>query len=84
MERTEKLQKRGKAIARMGLVEWEGSGKHSFRVATPSLRGRQQWHRVAGDWKSASCTCLEWEEHKNEREFFCEHKWAVHFQQIGA
>lgn len=82
----ERLQKRGQAIAAMGLVERDQSHLDnnelsSFVVLTPSLRGRQQSYKVTiNNEGRIRCNCLAFEEDNN---FTCEHIHAVnaHFEQ---
>lgn len=68
--------KRGKAIAKMGLVE-QLANSH-FKVFTPYLRGYQRAYTVNSDKPNSFCSCLEYE-CANDREFMCEHKWAIWF-----
>lgn len=81
----ERLQKRGQAIAAMGLVERDQANLDnelsSFIVSTPSLRGRQQSYKVTiNNEGTIRCNCLAFEEDNN---FTCEHIHAVnaHFEQ---
>ena len=69
-------EKRGKAIAAMGLVD--RNGVH-FNVAVPSLRGRQTSYQVGRDEAGAiRCNCLEFEEIiADDSNFRCEHILAV-------
>ena len=69
-------EKRGKAIAAMGLVDRDGD---HFNVAVPSLRGRQTSYRVGRDETGAiRCNCLEFEEIiADDSSFRCEHILAV-------
>ena len=78
----ERREKRAKSIAAMGLVNREGD---KFRVATPSLRGRQTSYEV---WRDAAgkirCNCLEFEEAVvQEASFRCEHILAVKFSLLA-
>jgi hypothetical protein len=68
--------KRAQSIAAMGLVKREGD---RFKVATPTLRGRQSAYEV---WRDAQgkirCSCLEFTEFATEDTAFrCEHILAV-------
>src|SRR5918912_2185095 len=68
--------KRAQGIAAMGLVSREGD---SFRVATPTLRGRKTSYEV---WRDEAgkvrCSCLEFEEQSaDEPGYRCEHILAV-------
>ena len=76
----EKLKRRGAAIAKMRLVR--RISEREIEVFTPSLRGHQTKQTVFGDWQAARCTCLEYEA-ANDRNFFCEHKWAVYYAANG-
>jgi hypothetical protein len=72
----EQREKRAQAIAAMNLVTREGD---RFRVATPSLRGKQAAYEV---WRDANgkvcCSCLEFEElSTGDPTFRCEHILAV-------
>ena len=68
--------KRAQGIAAMGLVTREGD---RFRVATPTLRGRQSHYEV---WRDGGgkvrCSCLEFSEYATtDAAFRCEHILAV-------
>jgi hypothetical protein len=68
--------KRAQSIAAMGLVSREGE---RFKVATPTMRGRQASYEV---WRDAHnrvrCSCLEFTEFAAEDTAFrCEHILAV-------
>lgn len=74
----EKIEKRAKSIAAMGLVNRDGD---LFRVSTPSLRGRQTSFEVRrDDVGKIRCNCLEFEEAViGDSKFRCEHILAVKF-----
>ena len=69
-------EKRGKAIAAMGLVDRDGD---HFNVSVPSLRGRQSSYQVGREASGAiRCNCLEFEEIiADDSSFRCEHILAV-------
>ncbi|MEJ7846612.1 MAG: Rad52/Rad22 family DNA repair protein [Pyrinomonadaceae bacterium] len=69
-------EKRGKAIAAMGLVDRDGD---HFNVAVPNLRGRQTSYRVRRDETGTiRCNCFEFEEIiAGDSSFRCEHILAV-------
>ena len=78
----ERRDKRAKSIAAMGLVNREGD---RFRVATPSLRGKQTSYEV---WRDESgkirCNCLEFEENAvSDLAFRCEHILAVKYSLLA-
>ena len=77
-DNSEKKEKRAKSIAAMGLVNREGD---KFKVATPSLRGRQTTYEVwRDDENRVRCNCLEFEEAVvNDSGFRCEHILAVKY-----
>lgn len=79
---TEKIEKRAKSIAAMGLVNREAD---KFRVSTPSLRGRQTSYDV---WRDETgkirCNCLEFEEAAvSDSGFRCEHILAVKYALVA-
>lgn len=79
----DKIEKRAKSIAAMGLVVRE---KDKFIVTSPSLRGNQTHHKV---WRDEStkiqCDCLEFKEQiKDNFTFRCEHILAVKYSLIAA
>ena len=78
----EKIEKRAKSIAAMGLVNREGD---KFLVSTPSLRGRQTSYEVRRDDSGKiRCNCLEYEEAAvSDAGFRCEHILAVKFALIA-
>lgn len=68
----EKRVRHAESIAAMGLVETIGA--NSFKVSTPSLRGRMSSYFV----KNGRCSCLEYEEYSSPgSDFKCEHIIAV-------
>lgn len=79
---TEKIEKRAKSIAAMGLVNREGD---KFRVSTPSLRGRQTSYEVRRDESGKiRCNCLEFEEAAvSDAGFRCEHILAVKYALVA-
>ncbi|MCY7374598.1 MAG: SWIM zinc finger family protein [Pyrinomonadaceae bacterium] len=79
---TEKIEKRAKSIAAMGLVNREGD---KFRVSTPSLRGRQTSYEVwRDDAGKIRCNCLEFEEAAvSDAGFRCEHILAVKYALVA-
>jgi Rad52/22 family double-strand break repair protein/SWIM zinc finger len=79
---TEKIEKRAKSIAAMGLVNREGD---KFRVSTPSLRGRQTSYEVRRDETGKiRCNCLEFEEAAvSDAGFRCEHILAVKYALVA-
>ena len=78
----EKIEKRAKSIAAMGLVNREGD---KFRVSTPSLRGRQTSYEVRRDETGKiRCNCLEFEEAAvSDAGFRCEHILAVKYALVA-
>ena len=78
----EKIEKRAKSIAAMGLVNREGD---KFRVSTPSLRGRQTSYEVRRDETGKiRCNCLEYEEAAvSDSTFRCEHILAVKYALVA-
>lgn len=82
MPNMEILEKRAKAIAAMNLVTRDND---RFRVATPSLRGRQQAYEVWRDENAkVRCSCLEYEESSmHDASFRCEHILAVKFSLLA-
>ena len=78
----EKIEKRAKSIAAMGLVNREGD---KFLVSTPSLRGRQTSYEVRRDETGKiRCNCLEFEEAAvSDAGFRCEHILAVKFALVA-
>ncbi len=78
----EKIEKRAKSIAAMGLVNREGD---KFLVSTPSLRGRQTSYEVRRDESGKiRCNCLEYEEAAvSDAGFRCEHILAVKFALVA-
>ncbi len=78
----EKIEKRAKSIAAMGLVNREGD---KFRVSTPSLRGRQTSYEVRrDDSDKIRCNCLEFEEAAvSDAGFRCEHILAVKYALVA-
>lgn len=75
-KKAQQREKRAQGIAAMGLVTRTGD---RFRVATPTLRGRQAHYEV---WRDASnkvrCSCLEFTEFAaQDPSFRCEHILAV-------
>ncbi|MBC7798047.1 MAG: SWIM zinc finger family protein [Pyrinomonadaceae bacterium] len=82
MPNMEILEKRAKAIAAMNLVTRDND---RFRVATPSLRGRQQAYEVWRDENAkVRCSCLEYEENSmHDSSFRCEHILAVKFSLLA-
>lgn len=78
----EKIEKRAKSIAAMGLVNREGD---KFRVSTPSLRGRQTSYEVRRDETGKiRCNCLEYEEAAvSDAGFRCEHILAVKYALVA-
>lgn len=79
---TEKIEKRAKSIAAMGLVNREGD---KFLVSTPSLRGRQTSYEVRRDDSGKiRCNCLEYEEAAvSDAGFRCEHILAVKYALVA-
>ena len=79
---TEKIEKRARSIAAMGLVNREGA---KFRVSTPSLRGRQTSYEVRRDETGKiRCNCLEYEEAAvSDAGFRCEHILAVKYALVA-
>jgi hypothetical protein len=79
---TEKRDKRARSIAAMGLVNREGD---RFRVATPSLRGKQTSYEVWRDEHGKiRCNCLEFEEAAvTDAGFRCEHILAVKYALVA-
>lgn len=79
---TEKIEKRARSIAAMGLVNREGD---KFRVSTPSLRGRQTSYEVRRDETGKiRCNCLEYEEAAvSDAGFRCEHILAVKYALVA-
>ena len=78
----ERLDKRARSIAAMGLVNREGD---RFRVSTPSLRGKQTSYEV---WRDETgkirCNCLEYEENViGDPTFRCEHIVAVKYSLLA-
>ncbi len=78
----EKIEKRAKSIAAMGLVNREGD---KFLVSTPSLRGRQTSYEVRrDDAGKIRCNCLEYEEAAvSDAGFRCEHILAVKYALVA-
>ena len=78
----EKIEKRAKSIAAMGLVNREGD---KFLVSTPSLRGRQTSYEVRRDEAGKiRCNCLEFEEAAvSDAGFRCEHILAVKYALVA-
>jgi hypothetical protein len=78
----EKIEKRAKSIAAMGLVNREGD---KFLVSTPSLRGRQTSYEVRRDETGKiRCNCLEFEEAAvSDAGFRCEHILAVKYALVA-
>lgn len=78
----EKIEKRAKSIAAMGLVNREGD---HFLVSTPSLRGKQTSYQVRRDESGKiRCNCLEYEEAAvSDSGFRCEHILAVKYALVA-
>ena len=75
-KKTQMREKRAASIAAMGLVKREAD---RFKVATPTMRGRQASYEV---WRDAAgkirCSCLEFAEFAaDDTAFRCEHILAV-------
>lgn len=74
----DRIERRAKSIAAMGLVNREGN---KFIVSTPSLRGHQISQTVSrNEQGKVVCNCLQFEEYyPQDANFRCEHILAVKF-----
>jgi predicted nucleic acid-binding Zn finger protein len=72
-----KREKKAKAIHAMGLVDRDGD---SFRVFTPSIKGREKWFEVRRNEAGAVvCDCPEFTSESATKGFRCEHIMAVKY-----
>jgi len=83
-ENKEKLEKRARSIAAMGLVKRNGD---HFEVSTPSLRGKQTFYTVRRNAEGkVVCNCPDFEDQFGECanvDFRCEHILAVKFALVA-
>lgn len=73
-----RIEKRARSLASMGLVKRIGD---KFRIASPSLKGRQNFYHVWRDKKNrVCCSCLDYQEgFMDDEAYRCEHIMAVKF-----